>query len=88
MRFRSFLFAMTLGAIAGILFAPDSGRRSRALIRDKAIKYGKDTQHFVDRKSKHMANKMRGYAHDVKEVVSKVSRHTEEEVEEEVAAET
>lgn len=61
---------LLLGTVAGLLFAPQSGRRTRSLIRDKAIKYSNDATDFADKKSRHLANKVRGYAHEVKEVLS------------------
>ncbi|MBI2843270.1 MAG: YtxH domain-containing protein [Armatimonadetes bacterium] len=58
------------GAVAGLLLAPESGRRTRALIRDKGIKYSHDVADFADKKSRHMANKMKGYAHEVKDFLA------------------
>jgi gas vesicle protein len=52
-----------VGAAVALLVAPSTGRRTRALIRDKAVKYRHDVSDFVDRKSRHLANKARGYAH-------------------------
>src|SRR5829696_9089705 len=38
-----FLSGVLLGAAAGLLLAPKSGRQNRALLRDKATKYSHDT---------------------------------------------
>jgi gas vesicle protein len=62
-----FLYGLIGGIAAGFLFAPQSGRASRATIRDKSVKYTKDASHFTTGKAKHMSNKARGYAHGVKE---------------------
>lgn len=73
------------GALAGLLLAPQSGRRTRALIRDKTIKYSHDLSDFTGKKSRHIANKARGYAHEVKDFVAdKIVRRETEEVEEPV----
>jgi gas vesicle protein len=71
---------LIIGATAGVLLAPQSGRHTRALIRDKTIRYSHETARFADKKARHVANKMRGYAHDVKHVI--VRRKEVPEVEE------
>jgi gas vesicle protein len=70
MRFMRFLFGLLIGIGVGVLIAPQSGKQSRAVVRDKATKYSHDTVDFVDKKSRHMANKAKGYAHDVRKAVS------------------
>lgn len=82
MKFRDFVFGALLGAAAGILLAPESGRRNRTLVRDKAVKYSHDAGDFVDKKSRHIANKAKGYAHDVKDYVSSLTTKGKEVVEE------
>ena len=79
MKFRGVLFGAVIGAAAGLLFAPGTGRHTRALIRDKAIRYSKDTQKFVDKKSRHIANKTHGYMHEIKGVLARGKDHVEEE---------
>ena len=74
-----FILGAVVGAVACLLLAPQTGRRTRALIRDKTTKYLRDIAHFADRKSKHLANKARGYAHEVRDVLAGriVKRETE-----------
>lgn len=87
MRFRDFLFGMLVGAAAGILFAPESGRRSRALIKDKTVKYSHDATDYVDRKSRHLANKAKGYGHEMKDAYKRMTGRVKEEIEEETPVE-
>jgi gas vesicle protein len=58
-----------VGAAVALLVAPSTGRRTRALIRDKAVKYSHDVGDFMDRKSRHLANKARGYAHKAQRMI-------------------
>lgn len=83
MRFFNFIFGLAVGVAAGMLLAPDSGKRNRAIIKDKATKYSHDTVDFVDKKSRHLANKVKGYAHEIKGAVSGAVHRGEEMVEEE-----
>ena len=50
-----------LGACAGMLYAPASGRTTRAKIRDKAVGMGHDVADYVEGKKQHLTNKMQGY---------------------------
>jgi gas vesicle protein len=86
MSFRSFVYGAVLGGIAGLLFAPETGRRTRALIRDKAVRYSNDTQDFVQKKSRHIANKARGYTHEVSKALTNIGCHKAEEPAEEAQA--
>jgi gas vesicle protein len=70
------------GGIAGLLFAPQSGRRTRALVRDKSVKYSHGVADFTGKKSRHIANKAKGYAHDIRGFFG--SRTSPEEIIEEV----
>lgn len=60
-----------VGAGAAILFAPQSGRATRAFLRDKATKYTHDATDFVDSKSRHLKNKMKGYRHEAQNMMSR-----------------
>lgn len=78
---------LIVGALAGLLLAPQSGRRTRALIRDKAVKLSHDVADFTDKKARHTANKMKGYVHEVRGFVAeKVSRRGEAITEETITA--
>jgi gas vesicle protein len=44
---RGFLFGMCLGAIAGVLYAPATGSRTRSLIRDKASQLKLDSEDLM-----------------------------------------
>jgi gas vesicle protein len=65
-----FIAGLAAGAAGGILLAPQTGRHSRAFIRDKTVKYSHDVSDFAGKKSRHVANKARGYAHVAKDFVS------------------
>ncbi|HVF59098.1 MAG TPA: hypothetical protein VNJ70_04715 [Thermoanaerobaculia bacterium] len=57
-----------LGLGAGLMFLldPERGRRRRALVRDKAVHYGKVTQRKLRGTSQHLSNKTHGLAAEVK----------------------
>jgi len=60
-----------LGAGAALLFAPQSGRASRALLRDKATKCTHDVQDLVQSKGEHLRNKLQGFKHHAVELAEK-----------------
>lgn len=64
------IFVFTLGAAAGLLFAPGTGRSSRALIRDKAVKCGTATRDFMRSKFRHVRNVSEGYCAKAKQLTS------------------
>jgi len=64
-KMRGFLFGMCLGAIAGVLYAPATGNRTRSLLRDKYTKYSNDIPEFIDQKSRDLSNRMEGVKHDL-----------------------
>lgn len=76
---------LILGATAGLLLAPQSGRRTRALIRDKAVRYSHETVHFGDKKARHLGNKIKGIAHVAKNAIVDKMVRRETMVEEEEA---
>jgi osmotically-inducible protein OsmY len=58
------------GVLLGVLLAPTSGRRSRALVRDKLAKAGHeagDLGHAAKRKATDISNRAAGVAHDIKD---------------------
>jgi gas vesicle protein len=74
MKSRSILFMLggvAAGAIVGMLFAPQSGRKTRAAIKDKSVKFSHDVADVTGKKSRHIANKAKGYAHNVKGLVGR-----------------
>jgi gas vesicle protein len=77
-KFLFFLCGLAAGATAGLLLAPQSGRATRATIKDKSTKYSQDVSGFASGKARHVANKAKGYAHGVKEAVSSVRRREKE----------
>jgi gas vesicle protein len=62
---RTFLFGMFLGAIAGVLYAPATGNRTRALVRDKYTHYSNETAGFIDRHGRDLSNRMEGVRHNL-----------------------
>lgn len=60
-----------IGAGAALLFAPQSGRSTRASIRDKTTKYTGDIQDFAKGKSTHLRNKLRGAKHEIESAINK-----------------
>ena len=59
-----------MGAALMYLFDPDSGRRRRALIRDKAVGLSHDIRRTIDKKTTHLSNRAQGLLHDAKVLVS------------------
>jgi gas vesicle protein len=60
---RSFLFGIFLGAIAGVLYAPTGGNRTRSIVRDKFTRYRNETVNYLDSKSRDLSNRMEGVKH-------------------------
>jgi len=69
--------ALALGAGLMFLMDPSQGRRRRALIRDKAGRYTRETAQYAQSTGRYIAGKARGMAHEVsdaaKNVASKVT---------------
>jgi gas vesicle protein len=57
------LCGATIGAGVALLFAPKTGRATRAMIKDKANRYAHDVQDYVGSKARHLRNKATGYRH-------------------------
>ena len=71
---RTFLAALggaAIGACAALLFAPQTGSTTRSLLRDKTAKCTHDVTDFVQGKSQHLRNKMKGYTHMAGEMADK-----------------
>jgi len=54
-----------VGGVVGLLFAPATGARSRALLRDKLLHYRKLMSRRADSKSRHLKNWAQGMEHRV-----------------------
>jgi gas vesicle protein len=72
MSWKSLIIGCAVGAGAGLLLAPATGRTTRAKIRDKATGMGHDVSDFVNAKSRHLSNKMKGYQHKAAEATQKI----------------
>jgi gas vesicle protein len=73
-----FLCGATAGAIAGILLAPQSGRATRAAIKDKSMKYSNDVSEFAGGRAKNVAGKAKVYANGVKKALKSVRKREKE----------
>ena len=60
------LLAVASGALAMFLLDPEMGRRRRALMRDKSMKYAHQAQRRVSKRSKDLRNRAKGLAHDLR----------------------
>lgn len=56
----TFILGCAVGALAMYMLDPESGRRRRALVRDKATRYSQEAEEFVTSKAKHLRNKAKG----------------------------
>lgn len=71
---KTFLAALggaMVGAGAALLFAPQTGSATRAMIKDKATKYSHDAQEFVDGKARHFRNKAQGFRHTAEDMMDR-----------------
>jgi gas vesicle protein len=69
--FLAILGGAAVGAGAALLFAPQTGRATRSMIRDKTTKYANDVSEFVDGKSQHLKNKLQGLRHSADEMMKR-----------------
>ena len=60
------------GALAMYVLDPDSGRRRRALARDKATQLAQDTADAVQGTARDLGNRARGLAHETAGAISNV----------------
>jgi len=74
---KKFIFGALIGAGIALLYAPETGARTRSLLRDKSNRLKNDMTDFMDSKKRHIANKTEGYkakarrwADDIKEKMS------------------
>jgi len=69
-KFLWLLIGLGAGALLGLFLAPSSGRRSRALVRDK---FNKNRNNFVHATSNHAAdlgNKAKGLSHKIQQTIT------------------
>jgi gas vesicle protein len=76
---RTFLFGLILGAVAGVMYAPATGNRTRSLVRDKVTRYRNDTADFLDRKSRDLSNRMQGVRHKAADAMETVRERAREQ---------
>lgn len=61
------------GAVAGILFAPKSGKETRKVIGDKAKEYAKEGKEILDKSGDIARDKIKEYSKESKEILDKGS---------------
>jgi gas vesicle protein len=66
---RTFLFGVLLGAVAGIMYAPATGNRTRALLRDKANQLSNDIPDLLESKGRDLSNRMEGVKSNVNRAI-------------------
>ncbi len=60
------LGGLGIGALIMYLLDPQGGNRRRALIRDKAVKFNRQTREALEGTAKDLSNRAKGIAHDFK----------------------
>lgn len=65
-----FATAFAAGAFAMYMLDPQTGRRRRALVREKAVAAGHDAQRLARGTSRHTANQLRGAAAEMRSQVN------------------
>lgn len=66
------LVGAVAGALAMFILDPDSGRRRRALARDKAARLTHEATDAVQSRARDLSNRARGLAHEAAGAVSNV----------------
>lgn len=61
-----------LGALAMFMLDPVSGRRRRALVRDQAVRYGRETAEAAEATASDLRNRARGMVAETRGAVSNV----------------
>jgi hypothetical protein len=61
------LSGIGLGAALMYFLDPQGGGRRRALVRDKAIKFNRQTRETLEGKAKDISNRTKGLVHDFKQ---------------------
>jgi len=73
-----FVYGFVIGAVGGVLFAPYSGRRTRGLIKDKAVGYSRGVSDFTTAEARLLADRTREYAQGISKAISCVCTEEEE----------
>lgn len=76
--FAGVLIGGALGALAGILFAPKSGKELRSDIKEKGSKVFKDTKEIYDDTSLKAKEIIEEARHELKEIKNDIDRHLAE----------
>jgi gas vesicle protein len=63
------LVGATLGAVAGVLFAPDKGSRTRKLIRNKGDDYADDLKEKIGDLADSISKKYKDALHEVDDMI-------------------
>ena len=63
------LSALGAGAVLMYLFDPERGRTRRALVRDKAVGLSNDARDAIEKTSKHLSNRAKGFVHEAKSML-------------------
>jgi len=58
-----------LGALTAFIFDPQQGRRRRALVRDKMVRYGNEVSDYVSGTAKDLRNRAQGVAAETRGMV-------------------
>ena len=64
------LLSALIGAVVALLYAPTNGRTSRARLRDKAKKYGRQAAGLMGKKGRDMKNRLEGARHKLGQKIS------------------
>jgi len=64
-----FATGLFLGALAMFIFDPQQGRRRRALVRDKMVRYGNDVGDYVGATAKDLSNRAYGVVKETEGLV-------------------
>jgi hypothetical protein len=60
------LSGLGIGAVLMYFFDPQGGNRRRSLVRDKAVKFNRQTREALEGTAKDLSNRAKGLAHDFK----------------------
>jgi hypothetical protein len=73
------LGGLGVGAALMYIFDPDGGNRRRALIRDKATKFNRQTREAIEGRAKDISNRTKGLIHEMKSASGSETRSGAEE---------